>query len=111
MSLRFDTSHTAASAAGAAATITLTAPGVGFAWEIEGAWFSYSAAPTNGGLTVTDGGNTVLQLHVTAAGPAPLPMPEKRKGGENSAVVFTLAGGGGAVVGKLNVFARKIPTP
>lgn len=68
------------------------------------AW-SYSAAPTNGEITVTDGTTTYFTLHVTAAGPdgwifsPPLSMP---KGLD---AVVTLAAPGGSVVGKLFVGA------
>lgn len=62
--------------------------------------WSYSAAPTGGKLTIT-GEGTTFEFDITAAGPGSLPLCYV--GAENTAVVVTLASGGGTVVGKLNV--------
>lgn len=82
----------------AAAIITLAAV-AGQRNIVEAIQWSYSAAPTNGRLTVVDGVTTVLDIDITAAGPGGfgLTIP----GSVNSAVVITLAAGG-SLIGKLN---------
>lgn len=93
---------TATSSAGGAATITLS--GVTDAVQILNClWFSYSADPTNGGITITIDGVTFLDHHITKSGPGPLPLNRMNDGKTGSEVVITLAAGGGAVVGKLTV--------
>lgn len=90
--------------AGNATTITVTGQSERNVIVRQVAW-SYSAAPTNGGVTITDGTTTYFDLHVTAGGPdawifsPPLAMPE------GLSAVVTLAAPGGAVVGKLFVNA------
>lgn len=61
--------------------------------------WSYSDAPTGGRLTVIDGATTVLDIDITNGGPGALTLMEPMA--INSAMVITLASGGGAVVGKL----------
>lgn len=69
-------------------------------WEIT---YSYSAAPTGGRLTVTDGASdVVLDIDITAAGPNQLIFPKGKLGTAGRSMVVTLASGAGAVVGKLN---------
>lgn len=63
--------------------------------------FSYSATPTNGGLTVAVNGTTKLDLPITAAGPGPLNL--NIPGEVNTTTVITLAAGGSGIVGKLYV--------
>lgn len=64
---------------------------------------SYSAAPTGGRVTVADGGTTILDLDVTAAGTFFVPLPDGGlKGTVNTAMTVTLAAAGAAVVGKVN---------
>lgn len=64
---------------------------------------SYSAAPTGGRITVADGGTTVLDVDLTAAGPLVVPLPAGGiEGSVNTAMTVTLAAGGAAVVGKVN---------
>ena len=64
------------------------------------AW-SYSAAPTGGRLTVTDGGANRLVIDITAAGHGSLAITNGFQGAVNSAIVVTLAAAGAAVTGKL----------
>lgn len=64
---------------------------------------SYSAAPTGGRVTVADGGTTILDLDITAAGTFFVPLPAGGlKGTVNTAMTVTLAAAGAAVVGKVN---------
>lgn len=95
-------------AAGAAATITKAAATDRFHVLDWVAW-SYDSAPTGGGLTITIGGVTYLDIDITAAGPGmmrfdpPIYNPAETR---NEAVVITLDGGGGSVQGKVNVRGR-----
>lgn len=89
-------------AANADAVITLAA----IADEIhvlDQLWFSYSATPTAGRLTITIGGVTKLDLDITQSGPGPLPLNRMNGGKPNEAVVITLKAAGSGVVGKLTV--------
>lgn len=95
----------AVGAPGAAATVTYPAV-VGLRHGVSGFLISYSAAPTGGRLTVLDGATTILDLDVTAAGPTPIALSRSLAGSINTAMTITLAGGGGAVVGKLTVLGH-----
>jgi len=101
MTIPFNPNDTGESAANAAVAVTYAALAdrCHVLWQIE---WSYSAAPT-GSLTITDGGTTMLQLDITAAGPDSIVYEPPKKAKLNSAVVVTLAAGGAGVVGKLNV--------
>lgn len=92
--------NTTTSAAGAACSVTLAAvnPGRHIIHSIQ---WSYTAAPTGGKLTVAVNSVTVKEVDITAAGPGGYNLLVL--GGNNQAVVITLAAPGGAVVGKLNV--------
>lgn len=93
---------TAQSAPGGAAVITLT--GVADVVHIlNQLWFSYSADPTGGGLTITIDGVTFLDHDITKGGPGPLPLERMNDGKTGSDVVITLKAGGGSIVGKLSV--------
>lgn len=64
---------------------------------------SYSAAPTGGRVTVSDGATVVFEVDVTAAGPVMVPLPAGGlKGSVNTALTVTLAAAGAGVVGKVN---------
>lgn len=93
-----------------AAVVTYSAPGAGICHVINGVAWSYSAAPTGGRLTITDDGNTVLDIDITAAGPGSLCFAHPLKGTANKAVVVTLAAGGGVIVGKVNVLGKRTET-
>lgn len=92
-----------ATASNAAATITLAASGDNRHVLPRLVW-SYSATPTNGTLTVTSGGTTVLSVDIPVAGPGFLDLGERNElcsPGEE--VVVTLSAGGSGVVGKLTI--------
>lgn len=92
-------------AANTAATITKAAVS-DRRHAVHGILFSYSAAPTGGRLTVTDGGTTVLDIDITAAGAQVIPLDHQAAFEVNSAVVFTLAAGGIGVTGKLQLLGH-----
>jgi hypothetical protein len=96
-------SDTATAAANTAVAITLAAGGAGVSHIIGGIIWSYSAAPTGGTLTITDGGTTVFQLDITSSGVKDLFFRRPLKFSANSQVVITLSAAGASVVGKLNV--------
>lgn len=89
----------------AAATITLAAV-AGMRHAISGILWSYSAAPTGGRLTITNGGVTVEDIDITGSGPGVLAFDPAKLGDTGAAVVVTLAAGGAAVVGKVNLLGR-----
>lgn len=89
-------------AGNAAAVITLAAVPGEF-HVLDQLWFSYSAAPTGGRLTIAIGGVTKLDLDVTQSGPGPIPLNRMNGGKANEEVVITLAAGGSGVTGKLNI--------
>ncbi len=86
--------------AAATAAIVSESAVVGTRYVIHNIQWSYSATPTNGRLTVSDG-TTRLDLDITAAGPGVIPVCIPCD--EDAAMTVTLASGGGTVVGKLNV--------
>jgi len=108
VAIPWDPNQTALSAGGAAVSITLTPADPNNFVEVGQIEYSYSAAPTGGGITITDGGATVYQLDANSSTGAAQqvqflqPRVAKVKG---NTVVITLLSGGGAVVGKLNVEA------
>jgi hypothetical protein len=71
---------------------------------------SYSAAPAGGRITIGEPGQgPKFDLDITAAGLAPISLPGDGLTFENGAdVVATLAAGGAAVVGKVNLGYRYI---
>jgi hypothetical protein len=102
MGIPFDPNDTGVGGANAAVAITFAALAdrTHIIWQID---WSYSGAPTGGALTITDGGTTVFQVDISAAGPDSIIFAPPKKAKLNSAVVVTLAAGGAGVVGKLNV--------
>lgn len=107
--LPFDPNMSAVSGAGAAVSITLAAdanvPNI-----IGRIFYSYTAAPTGGQLTIQDvSGTTVFQMAIVAGGPGVFDfefMPPCNAVA-NSQLIVTLAGGGGSIVGSLYVQAYK----
>lgn len=93
----------ATGAAGAAATITLAAGTAGQVRALDAVFWSYSAAPTGGKLTIASTGQPTFDLDVTAAGPGFLNLPGGFRGMPGATVVVTLAAPGGAVIGKVAV--------
>lgn len=99
---------TATGAAGAATTINIVANPDQF-WALDWLAYSYSATPSGGGLTITIAGTTVFDLSIPAAGEGFISFDAalyREVAGRNAPMVITLAGGGGAVVGKLNIRYR-----
>lgn len=64
--------------------------------------FSYSGGVPAGGLTITDGTQT-LAIDIVGGGPGALYLPEGFAGSRGAAVTVTLAAGGAGITGKLNV--------
>lgn len=98
--------HVHEPSANTAAVVTLAAPGSGSKNVIGALYWSYDAAPTGGSLAVTEDGEQVFKVDITAAGPGFLPF----YGGlgsdaENVAMVVTLAAGGDGISGIVNVHA------
>lgn len=92
----------ATAAANTAVTQTFAAV-VGKSHRLTSLAVSYSAAPTGGRVTVSDGGTVVFEVDVTAAGPVSVPLPGGGlQGTANTAMTVTLAAGGAAVIGKVN---------
>lgn len=99
--VNISTTQQATGSAGAAAAVTLSAPGSGKRWAVWGIVWSYDAAPTGGKVTLTVGGTTVIEFSVTSQGPGFIPFALPMTGGDNQAIVLTLAAPGGAVVGRI----------
>lgn len=66
---------------------------------IRTAFWSYNAAPTGGNILIADATVTQLNLDITSAGPAMMPI--EMTFGANTEVVVTLAAGGSGVSGKV----------
>jgi hypothetical protein len=94
-------------AADTAAVITLAALPNSFPRVLDQITWSYSAAPTNGNVKVeSPSGNIVHEFDVTAGGPGFIPFPRGLDGTAGAAMIITLAAGGGAVSGIINVTER-----
>lgn len=107
--LPFDASDRAVSAAGAAVSVTFTADPL-CPIVISQIHCGYDATPAAGStLKIEDGsGTTVWQVPVSAAGPFEFCFePNKCSALKNTALIVTLSAGGGAVLGYLNVNARR----
>lgn len=92
----------ATSAANAAAVVNVPAPPAGDVLDIDFIDVSYSAAPTAGRLDIQDGATVVFSADVTVAGQTPIELPEDGLS-IRGALTATLAAGGAAVVGRLNL--------
>ena len=69
--------------------------------------WSYSDTPTGGRLTVTGGGFN-LDVDIIAGGPDHIPFSIPQHAMNDEDIVITLAAGGGAVVGKLNLLGVRM---
>lgn len=70
---------------------------------IRGVAWSYDGAPTGGNLKIEDvSGTTVFSIDIIAGGPDLIPVQLKANA-VNTAMIITLAAGGGGIVGKVNV--------
>lgn len=94
--------NTGTAGANTAVTITKAAAGAGISNVISEVIWSYNAAPA-GSILITDGGTTVIQFDITAAGPGFVQFDPPLRMAANSALVVTLGAGGASVVGKLNI--------
>jgi len=86
-----------------AAVITKAAvAGVGHV--LSGIYWSYDDDPTGGRITVENGAGTIVfDIDVTDKGTGFLPFTPPIRGGNNVAMIVTLAAAGAAVTGKLNI--------
>lgn len=90
-------------APGAAAILTLPAD-PNHRHIIDSLAWSYSGAPTGGGISVTDNGTTVFTMDVMIAGYGQIAFKTGLAAATfGNALTVTLAAGGLNVVGKLNV--------
>ena len=96
----------AAPAANTNAVVNYAAAGAGVQHCISGIAWSYSGSPTAGNLQVTDGGNIIFNIDITAAGPGVINFMPPKKAAANSALAITLAAGGAGVSGKLSVLSH-----
>lgn len=96
-----------APAANTAAVITY--PGIADSSHvISGVSWSYDDDPTGGQLSITMNGVLVYVIDEPVKGPGFIPFLPNKRFGRGATVVITLAAGGGAVVGKLNVLGHRI---
>lgn len=90
-------------APGAAATLVLPAD-PSHRHVIDSLSWSYSGAPTGGGLSVADNGTTVFTMDILVAGYGQIAFKTGLAAAIfGNALTVTLAAGGLSVVGKLNV--------
>lgn len=109
----FPLTHTYATDTNAAVTVTLAAT-EGVLHVLDSVDWSYSAAPTNGALTVAVDGTTIMSVDITEAGPGFLSWATEQSDGlhgplataTGKAMTITLADGGSSNVGKLNVHSK-----
>jgi hypothetical protein len=97
------TNDTNSPAGNTAAVITYAAAGSGKFNCLGGIFWSYSGTPTNGNLKIEDGsGNTVFSMDITGAGAGFVPFTPPKMGSANTAMIITLAAGGGGVSGRVS---------
>lgn len=89
--------------AGATAAVCTVDPAATECVLVHGIFGSYDTTPTGGGLICTGLANDQIALSVPAAGPFSFTFDPPLRGTTGTNFVATLASGGGAVVGKLNV--------
>lgn len=104
------TSNLHAPTAATAATLTKAAGGAGTYHTIRGVDVSYDSTPTGGAFTIEDvSGTTVYSVAIPAAGLYQIRWPRAIKSAAaNTAMIFTLASGGGSVVGRLNLVGYQL---
>lgn len=90
------------SGAGAAATLTLAAI-AGQRHNIKAIRWSYSGTPTGGGMVIVVDGVMVFDEDYTAGGPGFVDFPTTLTSTVGGVIAITINGGGGSVVGKLNI--------
>ena len=82
-----------------AAVVTYAAGAGNLANAISGVIWSYSAAPSGGLLTITDGSTVIREVAIIAGGQGQIHFDPPLKGSPASALILTLAAGGGVIVG------------
>jgi len=97
--------HVHEPAANTAAVVTLVAPAAGVSNVVGLVVYSYDGAPAAGSLTITDDGTVVFKVDIVASGVGALSFVPPLKFTAATATVVTLAAGGGAVSGIVNVHA------
>ena len=95
----------AAPAANTAAVVTYAAGAGNLANAISGVIWSYSAAPTGGYLTITDGSNVIRKILIASAGQGQLHFSPPIKGSPATQLVITLAAGGAGITGTIQAEA------
>jgi hypothetical protein len=79
---------------------------------IGGVAYSYSGTPTGGNLLIENGaGTTVFTQDITAAGPGVVYFDVAKEGSFGTAMIVTLAAGGGGVTGKVSVLSHWVENP
>lgn len=68
--------------------------------------WSYSAAPTGGGLQMADSTGVIYDIDIAAAGPGHIEFEDGFYGAARKPLAIILKPGGGSVVGALNVTSR-----
>lgn len=75
-------------------------------WYIDTVAVSYSAAPTNGLLTVYAGATPIFQVDIIAGGVTTVAV--FKKGIDGGAMSVALSAGGSGITGRLNVNAKLV---
>ncbi len=99
---------THAPAADTPAIITLPAA-AGTRHVVDQVWFSYSADPTGGSITIAstvNGSAVSMAAQIASKGLYTLCFDPPLQGDTNTAITITLAAGAGTVVGKVNALTR-----
>lgn len=101
----------AANASNATATATLAAAGAGFKWRVLGwhAGFTGAAVATPVAATITIGSNTITDAVSTNDGPRVNLNPAGVDSEENGAPSIALAAGGAGAIGRVAIYAIKVP--
>jgi hypothetical protein len=86
-----------------AAVVTLAVPGSGISHVLYSVAWSYDADPTGGALTIAVDSATWFKVDIVKAGPGQFMFSPPLKATANKAVVVTLAAGGAAANGIVNV--------
>jgi hypothetical protein len=83
------------------ATITIQAPGAGFAIQLNHVIFSYDSIPENGLLTISDGQSQIYQeIAITSGGAGPVVSGIRLPGGSGLSIV--LSAGGVGIIGRVS---------
>jgi len=90
------------------AAVTITLPTARGRHEIAGCiYWSYSADPTGGRLTIM-GGGFGFDVDITVGGPGFIPFSIPQHATDNVPIVITLHAGGAGIIGKLNLLGSRM---